>query len=108
MDNGLQIVGVHPISASQPCHLIEVELRTSLEKFDFGSITQELPNEREDNWQVAYDERQIGGDKECSRWAFFFHYLALDRPLLTPLGLFTLPEPTPLPDRLKNIEYFEP
>ncbi|MEA1952069.1 MAG: hypothetical protein U9N87_11830 [Planctomycetota bacterium] len=103
----IQIVGLYPISANEPCHLVEVELQTPSEEFNFGSVTQEWPNEPEDNWQVAYDEQQVSGHGERSRWVFFFHYLNLDRPLLTPLGSLTLPDPTPLPDRLEYIKYFE-
>jgi hypothetical protein len=40
-----------------------------------------------------------------ARVAFFFHFLRLDRPLLTPAGPILLPPPTPRPDRLRFLTY---
>ncbi len=108
MDDRLRIVGIYPISAPEPCHLIEIELGVSQEEFDFGSITQELKDEPRSNWQAAYDEQHIGGDDQCSRWAFFFHYLDFGKPLHTQFGEIKLPNPTPLPDRLGGVDYFPP
>ncbi len=108
MAEPIRIIGVHPIPANEPCHLLEIELRVPSDQFDFGLVTQEMPDQPEANWQVAWDEQQVGDEAATSRWAFFFHYLDFGRPLLTPLGPITLPEPTPVPDHLKAIEYYEP
>ena len=108
MDKPIRIIGVHPIPASEPCHIVEIALKASSGELDFGLVTQEISNQPRDNWQVAYDERQVGVDAACSRWVFFFHDLNFEHPLLTPLGPITLPEPTPLPNHLSEIEYHEP
>ncbi|MGV3608288.1 MAG: hypothetical protein ACO1RA_17925 [Planctomycetaceae bacterium] len=107
MENLIRIIGVHPISASEPCHIVEIELKAPSDEFDFGAVTQEMSDQSKDNWQVAYDEQQVGDD-DGSRWVFFFHYLNFDQPLLTPLGPIAVPKSTPLPKHLNDIEYYEP
>jgi hypothetical protein len=100
------IRGVHPVEeATDPCHLIEAELSDG-ENFDWGKVTQEDATQPRDNWQVPYDEQPL--DEDERRWAFFFHYLDLSKPLMTPSGPIQLPSPTPMPAHLKNIEYMEP
>ncbi len=104
----VKVVGIYPIEAPEPCHLIEVILPKSFEEVDFGEFTQETPGEPKENWQVAYDEQVLEDGAEESRSVFFFHYLDCARPLLTPCGPVDLPEPTPMPERLSHIEYWEP
>jgi hypothetical protein len=101
----ISIRGVHPVEAAEPCHLIEAEL-TGDEEFDWGEVTQEDAAQPRVNWQVPFDEQPL--DEQESRWVFFFHYLDLSKPLLTPLGAIPLPPPTPRPAHLKDIEYQEP
>ncbi len=108
MAEQIRIIGVHSIVANEPCYLVEIELKVPLDEFDFGAVTQEVPDHPKDNWQVAWDEQQIGDEDTGFRYLFFFHYLEFDRPLLTPLGPIPIPEPTPLPDHLKEIDYDEP
>ena len=100
------IRGVHHVEAApEPCHLIEAEL-SDADDFDWGKVTQEDATQARDNWQVPYDEQPL--DEEKRRWAFFFHYLDLSKPLITTAGPIQLPAPTPMPAHLKNIEYMEP
>jgi hypothetical protein len=99
------IRGVHPVEAPEPCHLIEAEL-TQGDSFDWGNVTQEVPGQPRTNWQVPWDERPL--DKAETRWVFFFHYLDLERPLLTPESPVELPAETPLPQHLTGIEYESP
>ena len=101
----MRIIGAHPVDASEPCHLIEVEFQQTSE-IDWSEFTQELPDQDRDNWQVPYDETPLNDDE--TRWAFFFHYLDLRKPLLTPDGPMGLPSPTPLPKHLESIEYDAP
>ena len=93
------------MDAPEPCHLIEVEVRDA-DTFDWGRVTQALPGQPRANWQVPWDERPL--DYENHRWAFFFHYLAPSRPLLTPEGEAPLPEPSPIPDDLNGVRYEAP
>ena len=115
------IVGVYAVDAPEPCHIIECWVRGATGEFDIGKITQEIPGQPEDNWQVPWDEYLLnydGTDGELSpspeslngdvRVAFFFHYLDLGRPLITPGGDISLPTPTDRPDRLSFIEYEPP
>jgi hypothetical protein len=99
------IHGVHPVETREPCHLIEVVLPKD-EKFDWGKVTQEKPKQPRENLQVAYDEQPV--DEAANRWVFFFHYLDVNKPLMTPLGKVRLPAPTTLPERLASIKYYEP
>ena len=97
--------GVHEVDAPEPCHLIEAELADGT-NFDWGAFTQEVAGEPQSNWQVPWDERPLDDDKH--HWAFFFHYLDLSKPLLTPSGPVTLPAPSGLPEHLASIEYESP
>jgi hypothetical protein len=101
-----RIIGVHPIEAAEPCHLIEVELSDGSAGFDWGEVTQGAPGRDRSNWQVAYDEQEL--DDNANRWAFFFHYLEFNEPLLTPGGPVALPVETPLPEHLRHVEYDAP
>ena len=47
----MRIIGVHPIEASEPCHLIEVKFLQPNE-IDWSEFTQELPDQDRENWQV--------------------------------------------------------
>ena len=85
--------------------LIEVEITPPAADCDWSAVTQEVPGEPRTSWQVPYDERPLA---ESGRWAFFFHFLDLERPLLTPAGRVTLPAPSPAPERLRTIEYEAP
>jgi hypothetical protein len=100
----LVIKGVHEVEAPEPCWLLEVEVDDS--DFDWGQVTQEADGQPRDNWQVPWDERPLDSDEH--RWAFFFHYLDLKKPLLTSDGPVNLPKPSPRPAHLKEIQYEEP
>jgi hypothetical protein len=117
----MEIVGAYPVDAPEPCHLIECWVRGALGDFDIGKITQEVPSQPEDNWQVPWDEYVLNdnctagelayyGDAFTGnvRIAFFFHYVDFGQPLLTPVGPKSLPTPTDRPDRLSFIEYEPP
>jgi hypothetical protein len=39
---------------------------------------------------------------------FFFHYLDLKKPIITPAGSLSLPKPTKQPAHLNDIEYESP
>lgn len=101
-----RIIGIHPVVAAEPCHLIEVEINDQGKQFNWATVTQEDSEQPRSNWQVAYDETPL--DNEGTRWAFFFHYLDISRPLLTSAGSLDLPTPTPLPRRLEYMKYVEP
>lgn len=102
----MKIIGVHPVVAPQPCHLIELEIGAQNASFDWGAVTQEDPAQSRANWQVAYDETPL--NDEGTRWAFFFHYLDPSKPLLTPAGPLAIPAPSSLPEHLRHLRYVEP
>jgi hypothetical protein len=119
----LEIFGVHPIDASEPCHLVEVLIQNNDKDLNLPGFTQPIADQPQDNWQVPWDERflSLGGTEQIveqfekpNSWtgdlrvAFFFHYLDLGRPILTPFGEVELPAPTEKPVRLDFIEYEEP
>jgi hypothetical protein len=122
----LEILGVHPVpEAPDPCHLIDLSIETRLDRegrdlFDATSITQAGAGLPGTDWQTADDVylvERVGGSGRLLdpselaslrvplRIAFFFHFLRLDRPLLTASGPVWLPRPTPRPDYLRFIVY---
>jgi hypothetical protein len=103
-----EIVGVHRVNTSEPCHLIEMTISGKVDEFDWGAVTQDDPSQPRCNWQVAYDETPL--DDVKTRWVFFFHYLNFSKTLLTPCGALDLPAPNCLPDYLRQKEssYVEP
>ncbi len=109
-------MGIHPVAGYPEVHLIEAVVEAPPCEVDVGRFGQSDPGRPPDNWQVAYDERYLSPDGQTvlgydppaespTRLAFFLHYCDLNRPLLTPDGPLPLPEPSPLPDRLREIEY---
>jgi hypothetical protein len=122
----VEVVGVYPVVAAEPCHLVELIVRDSDGPFDVGAITQADPAHPRSEWQVPYDEKLLtsNGDDvlhdpwrgagEPSWWtgsvrlAFFLHYVDLDRPLSTPFGEVPLPPPSERPARLTDFAYEAP
>jgi hypothetical protein len=132
----LKIIGVHPVWPTEPLlqatlasqwgekltgdarqraeeevrghfarlYLIEVEIAPRTPDFQWSEVTQD-PGVPRESWQVPYDERPLD---DSGRWAFFFHFLDLEKPLLTPAGPVMLPAPSPTPERLRTIEYDPP
>ncbi|MBA4369157.1 MAG: hypothetical protein C0403_16130 [Desulfobacterium sp.] len=119
----IDIIGIHPIHAADPCHLIELIIKNCQSEIDMIGFTQEISGQPKSNWQVPYNDKflnddgsKITGDvmldgRDEKNWkgnvriAFFFHYLDLSKPLKTPFGIKSLPAPTDLPERLKIMEY---
>lgn len=99
----MKVLGVHSVVADEPCHLLEVEFSRS-STFDWGDITQEAAGIPRENWQVPYDEQEVGN----GRWVFYFHFLDLKKPLLVNGKPIALPEPTAMPVHLAEIEYLPP
>ena len=97
MSNRMTIVGIHEIEADEPVHSIELELTGDIDAFDFADITHAIADQSRDNWQTAYNEREIDSPTSNRRFTFFFHYLNLRSPLVTSFGGVSIPEPTPLP-----------
>jgi hypothetical protein len=119
----IEVIGVYPVRAPEPCHLIELWVRALDGELDVGRFTQEIPGRAQANWQVPYDERLLNEHGTASvaepfpdrvsgkgdlRIAFFFHYLELSRPLSSPAGPLKLPEPSESPSRLRFFEYEPP
>ena len=123
----VEIIGVHPIQAAEPCHLVELWVRGSEAEFNVGKFTQVEPGQPQANWQVPYGEKilNISGTgiladaweirgRELDPWmgdvriAFFFHYLKPHKPLITPFGNAALPVPSGLPERLGFMVYDPP
>lgn len=99
-----RVIGVHPVEAGEPVHLVELEVEGNAADFDFGEVTQEAAGRPRSNWQAVYDEREVGEN----RFAFFFHYLDVARPLLSRAGPLVLPPESPVPEHLQDIEYEPP
>jgi len=119
----VEVLGVHPVEAPEPCHLVELQVDQAEASFEIDAVTQETPGQPRDNWQVPWDEHFLNSDGSALfnptapelrpsvakfRVAFFFHYLDLGRPLLTPSGAVVLPSPSPRPPRLAFLRYESP
>jgi hypothetical protein len=103
-----KIIGVHPVEADEPVHLIELLVEGDGGAFDCDDVTQEVGDQPKSNWQVPYDVRVLEESDGGIRYAFFFHYTDLKKPLLTPAGPVQLPKPTNQPAHLMDIENESP
>jgi hypothetical protein len=117
----LQVLGVHPVEeAPDPCFLVELRVGPGMPPLDLTAITQPTSGLPGNGWQAPVDAHLLdaegtsgqvleGGARRAvqppARLAFFFHFLQLDRPLLTPIGPLLLPAPTPRPARLSFLRY---
>jgi hypothetical protein len=105
----VKVVGVYPIEAQEPVHLVEISIvGGAVGAFDLGDVTQERADTPRMNWQAPYDDRVISETDGSARVVFFFHYLDLNKPLLTPAGALALPTPKKMPPRLQDIVYEAP
>lgn len=122
----LKVIGVYPVEADEPVHLIELSILGAQGVFNIGDITQEIPGQPRENWQCPYMEQILSasGDKVLTddyvsskrpelwkgtmRLVFFFHCLDLERPLRTPFGEVQLPAESELPERFSMLEYEQP
>lgn len=117
------VIGIYAVEALEPCHLVELEFDDFAGPIDFMGFTQEVAGQPQDNWQVPWDERflDVLGEHELNsanpaaqptaghfRVTFFFHYLDIVKPLLSPVGPLQLPPPAPRPARLAFIQYDSP
>jgi hypothetical protein len=108
MPTKAKIIGVHPIEADEPVHVIDLFVEGDTDDFDIGEVTQEVAGQPKSNWQAPYDERVLEELDGKIRYAFFFHYLDLTKPLITPAGSIPLPKPTNKPEHLNDMEYESP
>ena len=102
----MRVVGVHPVEARQPVHLIELEAQIEDMPIVWDSITQSIAGRDPNYWQVPYDEQKV--PEKNWHWCFFFHYLDQSRPLLSHSGFLALPPETPVPEHLRFMHYEEP
>lgn len=108
MPERLRIIGVYPVDATEPVHLIEVEY-AGPDDLDFYAFTQEIEGQPEENWQAAYDKQELSSENSNSTKAvFFFHYLHFEKPFRTQIGDVVLPPETPMPSYLSHIKYETP
>jgi hypothetical protein len=104
--NAPRVIGIHPVSADEPVHLVEVEVGADVGEIDWCSFTQPLAGRDQGLWQVPYDERMVPG--RPGHWCFFFHYLDVRQPLLSYAGPMELPPETPVPQSLRFVAYRKP
>jgi hypothetical protein len=86
--------------------LIEIEVSPADGQFDWAQIWQPQMGKPTSEWQAAYDEHRV--DQSGGRWAFFLHFVDLQRPISTELGDRQLPKPSPTPAYLSSIRYSVP
>jgi hypothetical protein len=129
-----KVVGVHPVEADQPCHLIELTICDPDGEFNVDDLTQVDETVEKGLWQAACDERFLDArsleplpqrldhrgivfdpgvsleppDRKEYRLAFFFHYLDLAKPMESSFGPLALPEPSPRPEHLAFMDWGPP
>jgi hypothetical protein len=103
----IRVIGVYPVTAGEPCHLIEIESSRALADGELAELTQPDSDLPKENWRAAYDGRCIEKSEPC-RYLFFFHYLDLSKPLSSPAGALELPPQTRRPLRLAFVRYEPP
>ena len=127
MEDRVTVVGVYPVDppgAIEPVHLVEVLVEGNVGEFYFIETTQEQPGRSPDDWQVAWSEyvwvesaerwesvwstREKWESATRARFAFYFHGLNLDQPLLTTFGPAQLAAESPIPSHLSGVEYEVP
>jgi len=54
-----QVIGVSPVEADQPCHLVELTICDPYREFNVDDLTQVDENVEKGLWQAAYDERYL-------------------------------------------------
>ena len=117
----VEVTGLYPVEDSpDPCHLIELRLPPGGPPLDLTGVTQPGSGLPGADWQTPFephllDEAGTSGRPldpmaaravpPPARLCFFFHFLRLDRPLLTPVGPVRLPPPTTRPERLAFLRY---
>jgi hypothetical protein len=119
----LEVIGIHPVDTDEPVHLVELKVTDLSGRLDVSEFTQEVPGQSADNWQVPWDEHflTLDGKSVLSpsypedppenpevRVAFFFHFLNVAQPLLTPMGPVAMPPATERPPRLRFMKYEKP
>lgn len=122
----VEVVGIYPVEAAEPCHLVELVVRGSDGRFDPAGFTPALPDQPRSEWQVPYAEKVLDHDGRQVLWdpwtgpgeealwrgdvrlAFFFHYLDVNGSLMTPFGVVALPAATERPRRLDALTYEAP
>ena|SRR6266496_732355 len=120
----IELLGVYPVEALEPCHLVELLIQGHVGRVDLSDFTQEMPKQPQSNWQVPWDERVLNADGSQARsgryprevfadgtplrLVFFFHFLDFSRPLMTPAGEVILRSPEERPQRLAFLKYESP
>jgi len=119
----IELIGVYPVISAEPCHLIELGISCFNRNMNMDAFTQILTEVDRENWQAPYDEAFLNptGDALANkadqytppegpncRLVFYFHYLDFGEPLQTPAGPIRIPNSTPMPGRLKFLEYEAP
>lgn len=108
MNDRVRIVGVHPVPGQAKVNLVVLEILDPPYQFDFCDLTQSLPDQPRDNWQIPFEETCLESTPQKERYAFFFHHLDLARPIESPFGDLPLPSVTPMPEELTLIRYEAP
>jgi hypothetical protein len=123
-DATVEVIGVHRVPDVPSCFLVEAIIHRGTEAPDFALFTQPIADRPRSEWQVAYDEHLLDDDGERvltdlsirppdawprqARIAFYFHFLDVRRPLVTPFGEVALVPTTEMPARLSFLNYEAP
>lgn len=122
MKGKVEVIGVYSVEVTKEVHLVEVLVQALPSSFDVSDFTQEIKGQPKSNWQVAYDEYYLNSNGNAiigdslripkeetamTRMTFYLYFIDFNKPLITPFGNVSLPRPTTMPARLKDIINFE-
>ena len=121
--DSLELIGVYEVAGEPDVFLVELVVDRRPSEVDVGAFGQEEPGRPREEWQVPWMEHYLNregteliaevfdlpaDDVAPTRLAFFLHFVAFERPLITPFGEVELPESGPMPGRLVGKIEFEP
>lgn len=123
----IELIGLYEVEEELDCCLFEFVVHGAQGRFNFAEFTQPVSGEPAESWQSPWLECLLdaSGEKIISddlgflslsddrwqgdlRFVFYFHFLDLSQPLLTPFGNISPTQPTRLPPRLQFMNYEPP
>ena len=118
----MKLIGLYVVNENPDVTLLELSIDKKANEIDIGEFTQEIENEPRPNWQATFSEKYLDKDgikiigddinlpsilTGTTRLTFFFYFLDINKPLITPFGQLLLTQRIAQPKRIKNLIVFE-
>lgn len=121
-NTSIKLIGIYDVDENPDITLLELTIDKKANEIDIGEFTQEIENEPRPNWQAPFSEKYLDKDgikiigddinlpaiiTDNTRLTFFFYFLDINKPLITPFGQLLLTQKIAQPNRIKNLIVFE-